>query len=178
MPAKTINLLTQKEFDKSPLGRLLRWSLSYGRYIIVSTEIIVLLAFIYRFSLDRKITDLNDEIEQKSAIVEANLGFENRFRNLQKRVDQIAILFTNQDLVIQVLKHLEQITPTGIRYASFSFSDNLISINGTANTNTSLSFFITNLKSSPLLTNIDITSLSKKSSTEITFMVDAQIKNR
>ncbi|HCS79450.1 TPA: hypothetical protein DIV55_06990, partial [Patescibacteria group bacterium] len=68
-PAKPINLLTRKDFDASLVGRILRWSLIYGRYIIVSTEIIVLLAFIYRFSLDRQITDLNEEIEQKSAIV-------------------------------------------------------------------------------------------------------------
>lgn len=179
MPAKTINLLTRQDFDRSSFGRILRWSLTYGRYIIVSTEIIVLMAFILRFSLDRKITDLNEEIDQKSEIVKANLGFEQRFRNLQKRVDQISTLFTNQDKLIQVLSHLEQITPIGIRYTSFTFSTNAIDIAGTANTSSSLSLFIVNLKSSPRLTNIDITGLTKKGagSTEITFKVNAQIKN-
>ena len=89
MPAKTINLLIHTDFDKTFLGKFLRWSLTYGRYIIICTEIIVLLAFIYRFSLDRKITDLNDEIEQKSAIIAANSNFEEQFRNLQFRTEQI-----------------------------------------------------------------------------------------
>ena len=105
-PAKPINLLTRKDFDASVVGRILRWSLIYGRYIIVSTEIIVLLAFIYRFSLDRQITDLNEEIEQKSAIVIANQAFEKSFRNLQSRVDQIAGLFTDQDIVPQIVHPL------------------------------------------------------------------------
>ena len=44
MPAKAINLLPERTFEKTIVGRILRWSLTYGRYIIISTEIIVLAA--------------------------------------------------------------------------------------------------------------------------------------
>jgi len=160
-PAKPINLLTRKDFDASIVGRILRWSLIYGRYIIVSTEIIVLLAFIYRFSLDRQITDLNEEIEQKSAIVIANQDFEKSFRNLQNRVSEIAGLFADQDLVVQIIHHLEQVTPAGVHFTALTFEKDGVTIQAVANTSTSLTLLTNNLKSSKYLGDVSITDLER-----------------
>lgn len=162
MPATSINLLPHREFESTSLGKLLRWALTYGRYIIVSTEIVVLMAFIYRFSLDRKITDLNDEIEQKAAIINANQTFEDQFRNLQARANEIGTLFVDQNQAARVIHHLEQITPQGVTYHSFAFSENKISIEAVASSNTSLAAFINQLKQSKLLTQINLANLSKK----------------
>lgn len=163
MPAKEINLLIRADFDKTLLGRFLRWALTYGRYIIICTEIIVLLAFIYRFSLDRKITDLNDEIEQKQAIIEANVGFESQFRNLQKRTNKIVDIVTEQNTPVIILKHLQSITPQGVVFSAFSYTKGLVSINAIANSNSSFSLFLINLKTSPNLNSVNVKSLTKKS---------------
>ena len=179
MPAAhTINLLGKGDFDKTTAGKLLRWALTYGRYIIICTEIIVLLAFIYRFSLDRKITDLSDEITQKTAIIEANQQFEQQFRYLQNRVNQIGTLFTHQDTPIQILRHLEQITPIGITFTAFSFSKDAVGIDAQAATDGSLNLFLTQLKNSSVLTHINLTSVTKRSSGTgaITFHIDAGLK--
>ncbi len=179
MPAKSINLLIQKDFDLTLVGRFLRWSLTYGRYIIVCTEIVVLLAFIWRFRLDRQITDLNEEIEQKQAIIQANQEFEMAFRNLQKRTEQIGSLFDNQDLSVQIIKHLEAITPQGVRFSAFSMDERKVSITATATSNSNLAFFLSNLKSSSYLTNINITSLTQKTTgtSETSFQIEAMVKN-
>lgn len=178
MPANAINLLSRTDFDKTPVGKFLRWSLTYGRYIIVCTEIIVLVAFIYRFSLDRRITDLNEEIEQKSAIIQANQEFENQFRNLQKRTQEIGKLFINQDIGYKLMQHLQQITPQGATYIRMSVEENAVSINGTADSNSSFALFLNQLNNSPYLTNIDIRSLSKKTATtgEIEFELGMSVK--
>ncbi len=178
MPANNINLLAHTDFDKTPIGKFLRWSLTYGRYIIVCTEIIVLIAFIYRFSLDRRITDLNEEIEQKSAIVQANTEFENQFRNLQKRIETIGRLFINQDAAYKLLQHLQQITPQGITYLHLSQEDKTVNITGIANSNSSFALFLNQLKNSPYLTNIEISSLTKNTATtgEIEFSLSLNIK--
>ena len=65
MPARkiTINLLGERKVGETPVERLLLWITTYGRYIMIGTEIVVLLAFISRFSLDRKITDLREKTE-------------------------------------------------------------------------------------------------------------------
>lgn len=162
MPAKNINLLVRADFDVTTIGRFLRWSLTYGRYIIICTEIIVLLAFIYRFSLDRKITDLNDEIEQKSAIILANQEFEQQFRNLQFRTRQITQLVGVQNTALTILHHLEQISPAGIVFSSFSLLDNQVQIQATVDTNSTLAQFLAQLKNSDFLTDVSISNLSKK----------------
>jgi Tfp pilus assembly protein PilN len=138
------------------------------------------MAFIYRFSLDRRLTDLNEEVDQKSAIVKANLGFENRFRNLQSRVEQISGLFNNQDLVLTVIHHLEEITPSGIHLTSLSFLPNSISINAVANDSANLALFLQNLKHSNLLTKININQLTKKNTGagESLFQIEAQINEK
>lgn len=180
MPAKTINLLPRKDFDKTPLGRFLRWSLTYGRYIIICTEIIVLMAFIYRFSLDRQITDINEDIQQKQAIIEANQGFEEQFRNLQKRTLQIKQLFENQDLSLTILKHLEKITPEGILLTSFNFTKDHVNITAASTTNYDLALFLNNLKASPILTRVNIATIKRQSAGtgEIVFQIDAAIREQ
>ena len=164
MPANNINLLERTDFDKTPLGKFLRWSLTYGRYIIVCTEIIVLIAFIYRFSLDRKITDLNEEIEQKAAIIKANQQFETQFRNLQKRTQEVGNLFKNEDLAFRLLTHLQQITPTGAVFGSLSLKDDAVEIQGTTDSNSSFALLLNKLRTSDLLTNIEIKSYLANSS--------------
>src|SRR3972149_8842018 len=85
MPAKQIriNLLGSSDLEHTPWGRLVSWATTYGRYIMITTEIVVLLAFISRFSLDRKNTDLTEELTQKQAIIQANLEFERDIKSLQ-----------------------------------------------------------------------------------------------
>lgn len=178
MPAKNINLIPQKEFDQTPIGRILRWSLTYGRYIIVCTEIVVLLAFIYRFSLDRQITDLNEEIDQKSAIILANREFERQFRNLQKRTEYIGGLSGNQPVVVEILRHLERITPQGVQFTAYGFTEGKLTINATASTNTHLALFLNNLKSSEMLDSVNIVGLSKKGAgtSETAFQIQATVR--
>lgn len=179
MPAININLIEHKNLDNTPLGNLLRWSLTYGRYIIVCTEIVVLLAFIWRFSLDRTITDLSEEIDQKIAIIEANAVFENQFRNLQQRIVEIGKLSQNQNLGAIIIRHLEQITPSGIQFASLNYDGKKINIQASAASSVSLKIFLKNLKSSEYLTNINLVGLNKSNTGkgETIFQIEAMIKN-
>ncbi len=174
---KSINLLHHKEFDQTALGKFLRWSLTYGRYIIICTEIIVLLAFIYRFSLDRQITDLGEEIDQKSAIISANQIFEYQFRNLQDRVNHIGVLLKSQGTIVKILRIFEELTPSGIKFISFSYTGNVVEINATAVTNAQLAQFLQNLRSSSQFTDINVSTISKESSANnaITFQLETTI---
>ena len=65
----SVNLLTQDDFSSSPIGKVFLWALSVGRYIVVITELIVILSFLSRFKLDRDLTDVNEAIEKQKAII-------------------------------------------------------------------------------------------------------------
>ncbi|RJR14575.1 hypothetical protein C4579_04745 [Candidatus Microgenomates bacterium] len=178
MPAQPINLLPRKDFDRTIFGKFLRWSLIYGRYIIVSTEIVVLLAFIARFSLDRTITDLNEEIDQKAAIVTANQGFEDRFRNLQNRTTYIGQFLKKQDALERLLSHLQTITPQGVRLVNLTLTDEIVSVDAVAQTSSSLAAFLSNLKNSDTLTDISVTNVTKKTTqtAETTVKIEAVLR--
>lgn len=179
MRAAQINLLPQKDFEDTPVGRLLRWSLTYGRYIIICTEVIVLLAFIYRFSLDRKVTDLEEAIAQKSAIIEANQEFETYFRNLQTRTEQIGTLLENEDVVIGVIRYLESITPLDVELSTITISarDRTLTLNAISGTSSSLALFLSQLKNSDVITQVNVNSLAKQNTGtgETLFSINAVI---
>src|SRR5690349_13458879 len=105
MPANTvsINLLGDSDTEHTPLGRIVNWAVTYGRYIMIGTEIVVLLAFISRFSLDRKLTDLKEEVAQKQEIIEANLPFEQDVRDLQDKLSKIKTLKTQPFNALAIL---------------------------------------------------------------------------
>lgn len=177
MPATAINLLGSDDFEKTPLGKFLRWSLTYGRYIIICTEIIVLLAFIFRFSLDRQITDLEEEVAQKIAIIEANEPFEQQFRILQARVNQIGLLTKNQTQNVIILRHLVEITPPGIIFTQYTYSEDAVEVLARANSSATLAQYIRALRGSDKLTDINVTTINKitAGSSETDFGLKAQI---
>ena len=78
---------------------------------MITTEIVVLLAFISRFSLDRKNTDLTEELGQKQAIIEANLDFERDIKSLQAHLTTAKILLADQAKPIEVVNILESLIP-------------------------------------------------------------------
>src|SRR3989344_871361 len=114
MPAKpiAINLLGQEDLKHTAQGRIIGWALTYGRYIMIGTEIVVLLAFISRFSLDRRLTDLKEEISQKQAILEANISLEQDIRLLQDTLGKIKLTTTNQSAPLDALTLLQAVLPS------------------------------------------------------------------
>src|SRR3989344_6821603 len=105
------NLIGEGDFSRTPIGRIVTWATTYGRYIMILTEIIVLLAFISRFSLDRKLTDLNEEISQKQAILEVNSQLEADIRAVQGQLSQVKNLISQQSAPIDILVFLQNILP-------------------------------------------------------------------
>ncbi len=83
---KPVNLLPPSEFESSFWGRFLKWAVTGGRYIIIITELVVILAFLSRFKLDKDISELSEEIQGKVNVLEAELPVETEFREQQRRL--------------------------------------------------------------------------------------------
>src|SRR5690554_2981690 len=85
----TINLLPKDPFFETVVGKTLKWALSAGRYIVIFTELIVILSFLARFTLDRQLTDVNSDIANNETIVASYGELEENFRRAQERTTQI-----------------------------------------------------------------------------------------
>ena len=177
MPADPIriNLLGNQDLEHTPWGRIVSWATTYGRYIMITTEIIVLLAFISRFSLDRKNTDLTEEVTQKRAILEANTSFEQSIRSLQANIATSKTLLAHQPIPVDVVKLMETILPPDVYLTSLSLTNNKITLDATAGTTAGFAQLLSNLQAVKQFQNVALNGVSSAAGGGITFQIMADI---
>jgi Tfp pilus assembly protein PilN len=177
MPANniSINLLGDSDMDHTPMGRIVNWAVTYGRYIMIGTEIVVLLAFISRFSLDRKLTDLKEEIAQKQDIIEANQAFEKDVRTLQDKLSKIKVLIHQPVNPLDTLVLFQTLLPQGVYLRNFDLTKNILTINATAGSTGSFAQFMTNLQASKYLSTIEIGEIKRDPLVGIQFSFTANV---
>lgn len=175
MPAKpiAINLLGQEDLKHTPHGRIIQWALTYGRYIMIGTEIVVLLAFISRFRLDRKLTDLKEEISQKQAILEVNADLENEIRLLQDTLVKVKQTTARQSAPLDTLRLLPTLLPPDVSFETLDISTDRITASAVALSTYGFSQFLTNLQAAKQFSAIDVADVKRSATTGITFKVTA-----
>jgi len=174
---REIELIPKEDWEKKPLGKLLKWALTVGRYIVIITELVVILAFLSRFKLDRDLTNLYEEIEQKQAIVESANDLENNFRFLQKRLLTIKKLEKEQLQAAQILEELGGLTPVDVSLTEFSSSNEEIALSATALSEAGLATFLANLKNSERFNDLVLSQVSSETTKEfgIQFSLSAKL---
>lgn len=179
MPAKKepkINLLPQKEFERSLLGRTLKWALSSFRVIVIVTEIIVMAAFLSRFWLDAKNSDLNDSISQKRAVILSFKETEDDFRTFQKQIDVFAKI-TSPTSKSEYINLITSLTPPDVILNSISDNENSLQIIGSSGGEQNISQFIKNLSSEAKFKNVSLNKIdsNKDNSSVIIFTIKADV---
>lgn len=159
-PKKTINLLPGDKLEKSPLGRFLKWALRFGRYIIVFTELLVMLAFFSRFKLDRDLVELQEEIKKKQNIITASQELEQEFRFLQQRLALIKKYQKQTGSPQLVLDSLGQIIPLDVFLSQLEIDQNEVFFNGTSLSYAGLATFINGLQKNSVFERVDFNSVS------------------
>ena len=172
-----INLLPRDPFLSSTFGRLLQWALSAGRYIIIFTELVVIVSFATRFVLDRKLTDINAEIFKKRSVILSYGDLEERFKATQSKIDQLAQL--QQDVnITDVFESLTSVTPKDVSLSQLSITPSTVTINGKTLSQGSFNLLINNLQLSNKFYNITVGKVesSKEQDAGFTFVISAQTK--
>lgn len=159
--APTINLVPQDPFFSTPLGKTLRWSLSVGRYIVVFTELIVIIAFISRFGIDRRITDINNDILQNQTIVESFASVEQRFKLAQRKISLFEQYSQGEDM-IELFPLMTRLTPQGIELDELTISPGQVALTGTTTNENNLNIFINNLSLAPEITNLSVSTIRQE----------------
>jgi len=169
-----VNLLPEDPFFQTILGRTLRWAVSVGRYIVIFTELIVILSFGARFTLDRQLTDLNDQIHQKETVIQSYGDLESQVLSVQSRIDQYQQLAQSHNLA-DALPALSSITPTGVTLKELSLTPTSVTFSGTSQSQNALNLLISNISLSPSFFNVRINQISSTGSEAdgITFQIAA-----
>lgn len=157
MPEKLgVNLIPQEEVKRRKWEKFLNWILTYGRYIVIGTEIIVLVAFILRFKLDRDLKVLSDEAKAKQTMIESFGDLENQTQTLQAYLATIKKLQGQNPSYAEILTSLASLTPYDVIFNQVRVSSSQVSISATALSLGGFSSFVESLKRSKEFKNISL----------------------
>lgn len=175
---KNINLLPQEEFASSALGRTLAWALSTFRIIVIITEVVVMGAFLSRFWLDARVSDLNDEITQKRAVIETTSKFEEDFKSAQKRLGIFSALASEEAAASSTLEAITSYIPANVTLVTYSFLQDKATVKGVTPSERAIAQFIANLDSDQNFGEITITQLgaSEDQTSQLLFTLEIQLE--
>jgi Tfp pilus assembly protein PilN len=160
-----INLLPKDPFLTSPIGRLLQWALSVGRYLVIFTELVVIISFATRFNLDRQVTDLNSTIHQRQVIIDSYGDLEQNVRDVQRKIDSYQQV-EQQVNIADTFQSLSAITPQDVLLDSLNILPTSIIFAGHTNSNKSLDLLINNIQLSPDFTDVSVERIETSSDKE------------
>src|SRR5260221_21750 len=97
----SINLLDNDHHNTFDI--FISWALSTGRIIIIVTEIVALVAFLQRFDLDEKLSDLHSKMKFDQQVVDALQSNEKTYRSLQFRLQSESQLNNSNAAILKYL---------------------------------------------------------------------------
>lgn len=150
-----INLIPRDPFFATPAGQILKWALSIGRYIVIFTELVVILSFVTRFSLDRQVTDLNDAIAQKKTVIESYGDLEESVRQIQTVLEEYNLV-SQQSNITEIFPELTNIIPRDTQLTELVVRPDQISFSGKTIRQSSLNTLITNVQLSDRFSNVSV----------------------
>lgn len=176
---KKVNLLAQEGFEHTSIGKALNWLLGAGRIIVILTELIVIIAFLSRFWLDRQLTDLIEENKAKKSQVQASSKFETDYKNLQSRLAAIQALEQQKISPSTYIKESAKLLPAGVILSSTILDKNKMSFDGLSLNEAGLSGFMRLLEESDKFANVNLSGISLDKSTigAIKFTLSAEIES-
>lgn len=107
-----INLLPPKELSLKE--KITYFALNYLRYIIVITQLIVIIVFFYRFQIDQKIIDLKEEVDQKKEIIKTVKPLLDEAKVINEKSKMIKTVIQDQKKLQEMLAYLLSLFPETI----------------------------------------------------------------
>ena len=173
---RSINLLPHDKFESSTLGIILEWSLVFGKWSVILTQLIVMGAFIYRFTLDRGLTDLRKTIAKDVAIVKSYDQVERDFVLTQKQIAQAKVSLNTQKQILTALNEIEKITPSTVWFERIALSPRTLMLSAYAASLPAFGQFLTAVQTDPLFSGIKIAKLeSSNNGSQMQFDISMEL---
>lgn len=155
----SINLLPHKK--QTFAEKFFSWMLTFGRFIIIGVELVVLIAFLSRFKLDRDIIDLHEKIQHEEASVKSLSNVEKKSRDLEVRLFQISKLDRESKNTISILSQIPALVPDTVFLDGLTIDENNLKIDARALTGGGLSSFVKRLRDSPHFSDVILDNVSR-----------------
>ena len=153
---RSINLLPRDDFEASTLGVILAWALVFGKWSVIITQLIVMGTFLWRFQLDRELTDLRRSVAKEVVVIKSYETAERDFVLAQKQLTQIGHVLADQEKIRQSLKEIERITPNEVWYDRITISPAEVNLTAYAATLPGFGQFINRVQVSPIFSQVRV----------------------
>lgn len=172
-----INLI-QKEEATGTTGELIHWVLTIGRYLVIATEIFALGTFglAIKYSADKndlkqRIKLAQSEVDAKSAChkEDPEAFCEDRFRNIQNRINQIKLVRDKQFYQNAVVTEFLRLLPNGFKLKELQIDKEKVAFSGNFGTSLHLQSLITSFSDSEKITDLNIEELISPTTTDPNF---------
>ena len=162
----SINLLDNK--GKKFIDQFLDWAIAIGRLLIIITETIALSAFLYRFSIDRQLIDLNDEIKKNESIVAYFKTGEDTYLHAQTKLSISKTQMAATANTVSMFQTMMQLSRGhAIKFNNFSVTDNFMQLAVQASSTQALSDFLETLKINKRIDSINIDKVENRTSSAV-----------
>lgn len=168
--------LLQKGKGKN-LDRFINWALTIGRILVIVTEGIALIAFLYRFGLDQQLIDLHTKIRNEQAIVAALKKSEDTYRNLQDRLSLASSSIKITTTRAKIYQDVINLSPSGFTFNSITLFADRVQMDANVTSVEALSTFVNSLRSYAPIDNVSIDKIENKTQNAvITVSITANLK--
>ncbi|MCX7955699.1 MAG: hypothetical protein N2593_01140 [Patescibacteria group bacterium] len=155
-----INLLSEKE--KNFLEKINYFVLNYLRYILVITQLVIILVFFYRFQIDQEIIDLRDSVSQKKEIINIVLPLINESKRIKIKIDEISNILNQQNKFKSSFDYVLFSFPYSIKLTEIEIdNNNNFKIIGYSKSSKEIDNFLSSLKKDKKFKIIEIKTLKK-----------------
>jgi len=161
MSKKSVSINLAK--NKESLGdKIIAWSFTTGKILIILVELVAFGAFLYRFILDVQVGNLKTDIKQKQTILYNFKDKENTYRNLQDRLALASSFSKQNNDLFKTFKGVLDLVPPGLTINNISLNQDAVSMIINVNSVSALSGFTSSLKSYPNVQSISIDKIENR----------------
>ena len=175
---KSINLLPKDAFESSGVGVVLSWALAFGKWAVIGTQLVVMSAFLWRFTLDRQLTNLRKDIAQEKAVIQSYEQIEAEFTATQQRVNFAQDSLTKQKGLKEGLTTLQALTPSDVWYDRVTISPETISFTAYSSSLNGFGRFLSAVQSRPEFSTVTVSSIDNGGSQGAQLRFDATLKRK
>lgn len=161
---KSVNLLPRDAFEVSTLGVILEWALVFGKWAVILTQLIVMGAFLWRFTLDRQLTDLRKSIAKDVAVVSSYEQIERDYTLAQKQVAQATTVLAQQNSTLNVISDISRFTPVDVWYDHFSVTPTSVTMTAYAASLEGFGQFLSLVQHDPLFHGVRLEKVETSTS--------------
>lgn len=127
------------------------------------TQLVVMGAFLYRFSLDRQLTDLSKQIAKNVAIVKSYEDVERDFVLAQRRISKAKEVLSSQEAILKTVDSIATATPNQVWYVWLSISPEQVSMSAYVSSISGLGQFLNQINSNSRFKGVKIGKIESSS---------------